>query len=297
MTTEPASPVRSPLSRLFDRFRRTAALWSRHDGGVLSAAVAYYAALSALPLILLAFLTIEAISQHVGIAENVNLHDVVLQAVEDETSPQLRAAIETTLSATRADNSVSGPLVLGWLAATSILVFAQIDRGIARIWRDGDDRDDRGLLRAVWNTVTNRARAVLMLLALGFVLSVMFVTTLIFESLESVRDLAPVVGGVYFGTHFLLNTVFFGLLMKWFARKPLWWWDAFHGAALLALSWEVGRVVVAAFVVRNHSNLYGVIGSFLVILLWIYYVSLLLFFWASYVKCLADERPRPTSAE
>ena len=54
--------------------------------------------------------------------------------------------------------------------------------------------------------------------------------------------------------------------------------------------WEGGRQALAAYLLRlNYPSAYGVIGSFLAIMLWAYYASLVIIFGAEYVRVLREQ--------
>jgi membrane protein len=69
------------------------------------------------------------------------------------------------------------------------------------------------------------------------------------------------------------------------------WWDAIRGGLLAALLWEAGRIALSAYLLHlNYPSAYGIIGSFLAVMLWAYYVSLVILFGAEYVRVLGEER-------
>jgi membrane protein len=69
------------------------------------------------------------------------------------------------------------------------------------------------------------------------------------------------------------------------------WGEALRGAVLTAILWEAGRQALAAYLLRlNYPSAYGVVGSFLAVMLWAYYGSLVILFGAEYVRVLREER-------
>ncbi len=65
------------------------------------------------------------------------------------------------------------------------------------------------------------------------------------------------------------------------------WREALAGAVLAAVGWEIGRHVLSAVLMHtNYISGYGVIGSFLAILLWLYYASHLLFLGAEFIQTI-----------
>ncbi|MCA9071192.1 MAG: YihY/virulence factor BrkB family protein, partial [Planctomycetaceae bacterium] len=65
---------------------------------------------------------------------------------------------------------------------------------------------------------------------------------------------------------------------------------AFKGAVLVAIGWEIGRQILAAVLIRsNYISAYGTIGSFLAIMLWLYFSSHLVFLGAEFVQCICQK--------
>lgn len=98
--------------------------------------------------------------------------------------------------------------------------------------------------------------------------------------------------------HLVLNGVAFTLLYAFVPKTHVRLKAAFSGAVLAALLWELGRQMLAAYVLhRNLPTAYGVIGSFMAIMLWTYYAMIVILFGAAYAKLVNDESapPQPTT--
>ena len=55
---------------------------------------------------------------------------------------------------------------------------------------------------------------------------------------------------------------------------------------LIAIVWQLGSQVVSRFIVGGNYSAYGVVGSFIAMMLWVYYASILLLFGAQMVQVL-----------
>jgi membrane protein len=59
--------------------------------------------------------------------------------------------------------------------------------------------------------------------------------------------------------------------------------------------WELGRQLLAAYVVGDKlPSAYGLIGSFIAIMLWTYYAMLVVLFGAAYTRVVNDEAETPS---
>ena len=55
---------------------------------------------------------------------------------------------------------------------------------------------------------------------------------------------------------------------------------------LIAVIWQLGSQVVSRFIVGGNYSAYGVVGSFIAMMLWVYYASILLLLGAQMVQVL-----------
>jgi len=94
-----------------------------------------------------------------------------------------------------------------------------------------------------------------------------------------------------FGINVLLNLVAFTVIYRFVPQPKVHWRDAMRGALVAAVLWETGRQLLAVFLIhRGYPSAYGIIGSFLAIMLWAYYAMLVVFFGAEYTRVVGDQR-------
>ena len=129
--------------------------------------------------------------------------------------------------------------------------------------------------RQLWRD--RAARAFLVLLGLGAVVILVFLAGLVFQAVQThTSALLPQSEMIYdalqIGLTLAINAGVFTLLFRLLPRDPPTWSDAFSGGLLTAAAWEIGRQLLAIFIARGkYASVYGVIGTFLAILLWCYY--------------------------
>ena len=61
--------------------------------------------------------------------------------------------------------------------------------------------------------------------------------------------------------------------------------------------WEIGRLILAVFVIGGRYSPYGVVGTFIAMMIWVYYAAAILFLGAEFVKVTHDncQPPKPDS--
>ena len=79
------------------------------------------------------------------------------------------------------------------------------------------------------------------------------------------------------------------MVFRTLPKSPVQWKYAAQGGLLVALTWEFGRMVLAAFLISDKYGAYGVVGAFIAILLWTYYASAIVLLAAEYVWVACDD--------
>jgi len=199
------------------------------------------------------------------------------------------------LSAVQDRASASGPIGFLVLLASSIAIFGQLDAAFDRVWQlpTNPHATWRDWVRRI---VLQRLKSLAMLLGLAaFVIAVML-TSMVWSGFERLASQTqfPVVHTVRWEVILALN-----LVLTWLALAALYrfvpkvevrWGHAVRGGLMAALLWEVGRQGLAAYVLHsNYQSAYGIIGSFIVMMLWAYYASLVILIGAEYVRVLGEE--------
>ena len=100
-------------------------------------------------------------------------------------------------------------------------------------------------------------------------------------------------GGVMLSgwAHFLFtavtNALLFGLIYKVLPKVTVRWRDALAGGLLVSLVWILGQHLLVTFLIGPSYTAYGIVGSFIAVMIWVYYVSVILFLGAEFVEALS----------
>lgn len=257
----------------------------------MAAAVAYYVALSIFPLLLVLISGLGVVLQFTNWGRDAQQE--VLAGIEGYASVAVRDAVEQMLVRVVDQASFSGPVGLLTLVIAAGALFANFERAFDRIWNVATVRGG-GILAAARHILFFRLRAFLMLLALGAILLANLAGSLILSGLREYTDeLLP--GSQYLWTTsrtlagVAVNTFVFTLIYWIVPKVPVRLGQALQGGLLAACVWEAGRWVLATLVLAEKYSAFGVIGSFLVVMLWAYYGSAVLFLGAEYVQVISDD--------
>jgi membrane protein len=276
-------------NRLMDIVRvlwRTYERWTEDDGPLMSAAVAYYLGLSVFPLMVTLISGVGIFLRYTAAGQDAEQQ--VLKLVADQASPALEAQLREILSQVQNRSNIGGSLGLIGVLIAAIAGFTQFERAFDHIW-NVQPAQDKGIMAAIRFTLVERGVAFLMLLASGVIVIAVFIANVIIASFDHYlheRFGIELPGPqLRFATSLTINTLVFTLLFRFLTPVRVGFLDALRAGMFTAAGWEVGRVVLGALVIgTKYTDAYGLIGSFLAVLLWCYYAIMFVFLGAEYLK-------------
>jgi membrane protein len=267
------------------RLKEAYARFRADEGAVRAAAIAYYAALSFFPLLLLLISGIGLFLQFTHLGKNAESQ--LLDIIGSYSSPHLSNQIAQALQKVQRNAVLGAPLgVVGLLLAAAGL-FIQLESAFDRIW--GYQPRSRGVLAAIRGAFVDRLQAFLTLLGLGLLLIGILLSTVVLTSLRSqaseyVPGIAVFWQILQVPLAIIINSLVFTVVYKVFSKSHLEWSAAVQGGVLAGIVWEIGKWILAGVLIGTKYDVYGVVGALLAVMLWTYYGSLVLFFGAEYVQ-------------
>jgi membrane protein len=299
----PAAPKRRPelppavVVRLWNIATQTVWRWSANDGNVLAASMAYYAAFSFFPLMLVLLSVFGFALKFSTSAQSAQAQ--LVEFVSQSTNPALGKEVErfaaTVLN--QVENRASSSGLIGWLLLLfgAIGIFSQLEAAFDRLWHAVTPHEP-GLRAAVRNALWNRLKAFLTLVGLGVLALVALATNLTLTAIRTwaeqtsfANDLLDS-GTLWHSTQWAisvgLNAMVLTLVYKMIPRAKVRFVHAAMGGVVVAFSWQLGSQVLARFIVGGNYSAYGVVGSFIAVMLWVYYASILLLLGAQLVQVL-----------
>jgi membrane protein len=264
--------------------RETFAEWRKDNCLRLGAALAFYTLLSLAPL-LVVVIAIVALVFGDDFAKG-EVMGRIQAAVGADAASTLREMVARASEPRSGLVATALGLVMTGLGASGVL--GQLQQALNDIW---EVRPPPG--RGLRGVVFDRARAFSMLLLIGFLLVVSL------GAGTAVTALAAEIGKLFPGAlaaarlvdvlvSFAVTALLFGLLFKVLPALAIRWSDVAVGAAVSALLFAGGRLAIAWYLGRaTGTSVYGAAGSLVVLLLWIYYSSQLLFIGAEFTQVYA----------
>ena len=267
--------------------------WQKHDGMLLSAAMAYYAAFSLFPLCLVLISILGFGMRLWPKAENEVRQ--LLDLVGQYAGPWLAAQLGELLAGVQSKAGLGGPIGVVALLIAAIGVFMQLDYSFDLIWRN-EPVESKGWLAAVRSALWDRLVAFLMLLSVGAMLLAVFLANLV---LAGIRPYVVHLQGGHLVWHWgqigftlVTNALLFGIIYKVLPKASVRWRHALAAGLLVSFVWFLGQQLLTSFVIGESYTAYGVVGSFIAVMLWLYYASAVIFFGAEFVQALSHPQPR-----
>ncbi len=282
--------VIAALVRLWGRLRETYQRFREDDGLQLAAAVSYYAALSFFPLLLVLTAGLGLVFRFTGWGRDAQAR--LLDVVSEQVSPELASQIAEALDQVQSGAVVGGPLGALTLLFAAMAIFAQLDRALDTVWNI-PRQTGVPFITAVRRILWHRTRAFLMMLAVGGLVVALFIAGVTFASVAARGEAVVEISGqtldsLHTAVAILVNWLLFTAMHKALPRARVKWSAAARGGLLTALLWEVGRQLLLAYVAGRRFSAFGVIGSFIAILLWVYYGTASLLLGAEYTQVLCQ---------
>jgi membrane protein len=293
--------LRLALADIVTVARRAFVNFGNHECAQRSAALAYYALFSMVPLLLLT-ISLLGFLLEAGVPMAVDAQKAVLQAIE-QTLPQAKGLVENIIMTTRrarGGTGLVGLIVLAWSASN---MFTHTRLALNAIW-------DTGLPQGLGGVLRLRLNALGMVVGTGLLL---FVFTVANTSLDLIARYAtrlpwsdtlwPLALPVITAS---MTVLLFALLYRFTPRAPLSWSDVWPGAIVGGVGWEVlkkGFVWYAALA-ADWGAIYGPIAGVIVLLLWLYLSAQVFLFGAEFAAAhsqLIDQKrtivPTPSEME
>ena len=256
------------------------------DGSLLAAGVAYYVGLSFFPLLLVLVSGLGLFLRYTNLGQDAEARvlDVVKNNFSSETAEQVRQVFEQLGE----QAGVGGPIGLMILLVTAGTIFAQFERAFDRIWHFTPP-EDLSWKATIQSILIDRLVAFILLIAVALLIALTFIAALALTSIRTYADHylplpAPVWTTLQVVTTVTINTFAFGVLYHTLPRAPVRWPEAFRGGMVVAIVWEIGRQLLAAFLIGGRYDAYGVVGAFIAIQLWAYYAMTVILLGAEYVR-------------
>jgi membrane protein len=247
----------------------------------MAAALAYYALFSLFPLLLLLLSILGAF-----VGADTEAFQTIRGAVERFLPPEVHDLVRGTIVALYENSFGAGVVGSGLLLMSASTAFAILRNSVNRIWRSSDSASEAGspvkmvlvfignkllAFLLVFGTALTLLAALLSSIAIRTVLQLVatFQETFAFVQVDELQ----LTRGLQIGSSFFILALVACILFKVLPSNRVAWQDVWLGALLTALLLVGLQQLVSNSVITIGSRFlsYGVIGSVMILLLWIFF--------------------------
>jgi membrane protein len=276
------------LRSTFSVLKDTVKGFSQDKGLKLSASLAYYTLFSFAPLLLLiisvagVFFGKDAVQG--GVFTELN------GLIGDDAALQVQKVIKNMELSGDTKASLVISVVVLIIGATTI--FAEIQDSINYIWKV-KAKPKKGWVKLLKDRLLSGS----IIIGLGFLLIVSLVVNGMLAAFGSVLknwlpELSVVVLTVAgYCINFVILTLLFGVIYKVLPDAKIRWKDVRAGALFTALLFLLGRYIIGLYITTaGVGSPYGAAGSLIIILIWVYYSSAILYISVEFTRSYAAFR-------
>jgi membrane protein len=262
--------------------RDSGKLWVECNAFNHAGSLAFYTLFSLAPTVLIAVAVIGVV-----LGEDAAQGQIVAQ-FQDVMGTEAASVVEEAVSNSRVQNSGIFPVVAGVFALMvgATTVFAQMQYSLNSLWGVRPKPSRNSILLFI----RKRFFSLMVVLAIGFILLVSLVlgvalrASLEFSS-HFVPAMAMLINGVEMLLSFIVVALLFATIFKVLPDVILKWRQVITAGIITAFLFSLGRYGIAAYLAYTApASTYGAAGAIVLILMWVYYSSLILLFGAAFAK-------------
>jgi len=274
------------LKRLWKILVATFSGFISDNGLKLSASLAYYTIFSIAPLL---FLLIAVVGL-VPIAKTDTLYQQIGAYIGANAANQIHSTVASLGLKGKSGFGFAIGIVILMVGASSI--FVEIQDSLNIIWRV------KAKPKSGWiKLLRNRFVSFSLIISLGFLLLASLLVNFIIDAIGGkIEELLPalkftklLVQGINLGVTLIVISVLFGIIFKFLPDVKIKWRDVRSGAFFTALLFMLGQYLIGLYIQYTaQGSVYGAAGSLIVILVWIYYTSAILYIGAEFTQVYAE---------
>ena len=269
-------------------FRSSFRLFKNHDTLTLGAALSYYMGFSLVPILIIAMSVAGAIFGPMAVQGEVQRQ--LAHLLGAGPSEQLQEIIKAAYKP--GEHTLAATLALIALLVGATTVFGQLRTSLNTIW-EVKEQAKKPVMRFLINRLFSFAM-------IGCLIFLLLISLTIHTGLEALAhflskrnpeisaDLLNVIDLIF---SFVLTGILFSFVYKYMSDAKLKWKSIFPGAFFTAILFALGKYLIGFYLSKaDIASTYGAASSIVLILLWVFYSSQILFFGAEFTRALSVEK-------
>jgi membrane protein len=255
----------------------------------MAAALAFYTIFTLPPLLVMAMSVAGAVFGDAVARGEIN--EQVQYLVGSEGARQVNTLIENAQRPALGFSITTFTGIIAFLIGVTG-AFVQLQYSLNRVWEVQPSPNSS----AYWDLVKKRFMSFGMVLVIVFLLLVSLVVSALLTAFGKYlgyimpsENYAGLIRWANIGVSYVVIAFLFGLIYKVMPDATVAWKDVIVGAVVTAVLFAIGKYLIGLYLGNTDLfSVYGAAGSFALVLVWVYYASLILFLGAEFTQVYAS---------
>lgn len=263
--------------------RQSIAQWFEDQAPRMGAALAFYTVFSLAPILVVAMAVAGIVFGQTAAQDQ--LVNQIRILIGSQSADAVQAMIEASF---KPSTSILATLIGSLTLLTGAMgALVELQEGLNKIWKVQSEN-------SIVHLIKQRVLSLALVAGIAFLLLVsLVVSTCLSIGGTILRHHLTMREAMWHGSDFVLScfvmTALFALIFKTLPELEIPWNDIWVGAAVTAALFNFGKFLMAIYIGKGAlTSMYGAAGSFVAILMWVYYSALVLYFGAEFTKAYAD---------
>lgn len=268
--------------------RNSVTLFRSHDTAALGSGLSYFTIFSIAPMLIIVISIVGSIYGPEAVTGH--LKGQLSSLMGSNTADQLQSMVKAAYKPGK--NWIATTISIVLLITGAIGVFDQLRSSLNIIW-DVKPQAKKPFVRYLMERLFSFG----MIASIAFLLIVSLALNAAIAALSGyMSGLLPAISKfliqlIEIVVSFGLTTLLFALIYKFMSDVKMKWRNVFYGAIFTAFLFAIGKYMIGLYISKSSiANTYGAASSVVIVLLWVYYSSQIVFFGAEFTRALADYR-------
>jgi membrane protein len=278
----------SPVKRTASIVTEAVTLWTSRNAFQHAGALAFYTLFSMAPLLVIVIAITGAVFGDEA------ARGEVAALIDDFIGPQAAEAVQAAVLQSRIEEAgmLATLLGVGALLFGATTVFAQMQASLNQFWGVVAKPSRSGILVFL----TTRLISLGVVLVIGFLLLTSLVTSMgIMAIIRYAEYWVPIPPVLVTAVDIILSlataTLLFAMIFKMLPDVKLRWADVWRSALATATLFVIGQYLISLYLTQTApGSAYGAAGSLVLVLMWVYYSSLIIFLGTALTRVAIEQR-------
>lgn len=253
-----------------------------------AAALAYYTTLSLTPMLLVIIFTATRFYSEAEI--KAVLYGEIGKLVGQDAATEISKSLDSfQVFSPSIWTTIMG---IGVLVFTATTVFITMQDALNRVFKVKPKPKGIGILKLI----KDRVLSLSILVGIAFIMLVSLAINAVIAALS--KELENLIGGISMlltqissiVLPLLIIILLFTMIFKILPDAKVQWRDTWVGAGVTAILFSIGRYLIGIYIrSSNIGGLYDTAGSIMIIMVWVFYASIIVLFGAVFTYVFADE--------